>query len=225
MTFSELRSSVRTLLNEQTQNKYLDTDVDKFLDYGNKLFSVEAEILSSQLTVSWASGTAEKAISTFTRILKPKHVIWKWNTANARRLLPIQYIDLPWAQVPNQGTPTRYYWNNEQLGLWPTPNETADVMVIYAFSCASLSAGTDISQLPHRWHMAPVHYAVSQLAQKFGPPEKVSTAWSIWQKMVKDAQMLDRRPADPNDALQFRVMSSQDPSDYPQTGTYRPLEY
>src|SRR3990172_560008 len=135
MTLSELRASVRTMLNEETENKYLDTDVDKFLDYGNKLFSVETELLSSQLTVSWASGLAEKAITNFTRILKPKHIIWNWNTSNARRMLPIQYIDLPWAQVPNQGEPRNYYWNNEQLGLYPTPNQTSNVLVIFAFSC------------------------------------------------------------------------------------------
>jgi len=215
---SEVLKYCRTLLGETTQNKYLDTELIRAWDYAQKDFSKKTEILQTELSIAGVSGTKDYAMTSLTRPIKIRKIVWDWNTSNAYRLANMDFDDYPHGVENQTGRPQFYVVWNDQIRIYPTPDESKSFRVYYVFSASSIndtvafSANSEISQIPERWHQAVAHYAVAQMLEKYateqGIDAKIARMLSVYEKAVGDARLLENRPADETTPLGFKGLMS-----------------
>lgn len=188
MTFLEMINNVFRLMRDNNQNKF-DLDAVKQwinlgeIEYCNKTsFSVEKDE-----TIITTSGTQE-----YTLPDDYKSIIKVFIDGN-----PITYtsIENTIEATTQTGTPSTYYIKQNQIGLYPVPNTTFNLTIIYYSIGGNLLNDDDVSIMPKEHQFIPIFYAC-YLASIESDDSRQNTFYNLYQMELQRAMTDNNRKID-----------------------------
>jgi hypothetical protein len=170
-TLGELRTLVRTRLDEPSEVYWSDDDLNDFLNEATREIARRALNLESQETFTVHGGQAEygQADHGLTSLIMV-NVLYYQPTGNTMRY-PLQYTDvnngnaIPWfsTQDQTQAIPELFTaWGvvpDLKFTLYPTPSQDGECFIFYWRYPTTMVADGDVAEIPTGWHDLAVTYA------------------------------------------------------------------
>jgi hypothetical protein len=196
LTLSEYRARVRTLLNERTPSVYMDTEINDWLNDGQKDVAIKAKCIEATAqTISLVAGTASYS---FTGI-DPVAVL---STSIALiRITPKQF-----GHIRANGTGPQFYWTwNGSVYIYPTPSGTPGSLTLYAAGSPDpITNDGHVSNLPVQFSALIILYATYRGMIKAAKFQQAASLYSIYIKELGFHQTNDSAQYARPDALDER---------------------
>jgi len=199
-TLNQLGAEVYSRLGE-TSGFYTDAEIKQWLNDGVQDVCLQIEPLVSSTTASVVATTAEYAVtSTAINIRQVHHggsgawVVLKQTTYESLFESVSDWED-------STGTPTHWYWRQDTLGLYPTPdtNLSGGLRYLYTYLPAALSTGSDTTGLPEILDRAVIAYATYRCLDKDSGrnPQRAASALQEYARQLNQAgRVLNKQKKD-----------------------------
>lgn len=168
MTLSQLRTKVRSILQEPVAARWSNADIDSYLNDGLQDMAKTAERLRTK-EVAVAIGTAT---ITFPDDLLVLHSVY-WGDSSSKTELLLAQDTLP-ADDLTKDTPVYFYLLDGSIKLRPIPNVAKTIYFVYYWKPRLMVADTDIPEL-EKTENALISYAVYRAYFEDGDPR--ATLW------------------------------------------------
>lgn len=219
MIFSTWNDEVRSGLQEPAEKFFTNVEIDRWLNYGIKLFARETHILKATADYTWAADAQEVALSTVINSAKRlrshiEEAHWKVGTASAGVTLNVSMREV-WkydsdrhAVDSTSATPKYLYYNPyaDKIGLYPTPSDTGTLTIFYSYEIDDYDSDEDTDALLDPWYIDICAYAIGRGQLKDVDHFSASDA-SIsndrFQGAIRKAKMQIYLRAFPNQTIDF----------------------
>jgi hypothetical protein len=171
-TLAQLRTLLRTRLDEPSESYWSDPDLTDFLNEACREIARRAMNLETLATFAVTAGKAAYGASdhNLTSLIMLGPLFYQ-PTGSGQYRYPLRYSDvnngnaIPWfsTQDQTQATPEIFTaWGvvpDLQITLYPTPSRAGQIFVNYWRYPATLAADGDLAEIPTGWHDLAVTYA------------------------------------------------------------------
>lgn len=155
MTLGEIRARVRRKLLEETEGFWSDEELNQEINDGYLDLAVDAKLLADPFTLTTASGQELYDL--------PDNLIAVRAVTFEGRDLP----RMPYAERSQDEGPPRFYQViGQKLRLFPTPDGTYTVTVLYYYRPERMANDFDVPEIPEEYHRLLVDYAVARALLK-----------------------------------------------------------
>lgn len=180
MTLAEVHSRVRSLLNDQGQQVFGQTEITNFVN--DWMAAIGAECHAFEKTTAFSTVAQTRTYNLSSDFVGMKWVLYNLTTT-LREVTHNQLKNITWNPISRYGTPLYYYLERTPsttistvLGLYPVPSASSEsVRYWYYYVPANLSSMTDRIPLPPGWDDSCVYYVCEKMKLKdreFGEAQK-----------------------------------------------------
>lgn len=199
MDRSTLRSQVRTRLGETSTGFYSDSDLDQWLADGVDYIAMAVEPIITTMTVDVTAVTGSAPYVGQGEYLLPdslisiKQVYFKDTNGKWSILGETTYEDL-WEQSPDWESdtadpPTKFYWRQDVLGLYPKPStaRTGALKVLHTCRPAEFTSDSATTGLPTWLDRAVVLYGIYRCRLKDRDEQRAAFAMAELTSAIRQA--------------------------------------
>ena len=188
MTGSELAEYARQVANGVGDTFWTDAEMYRYIWEASAVLATECRLIERSYTTTTVASTAAYAAPTYAMVIKRV-------TYNSSKLMPINFREydalVQNATVIPTGTPQYYYYWEDELTLYPTP-DAAYTLKIWSYNHPQAVTATSTIEVPPVWHLSMADFVVWKMLAKQMNFQAAAQFQSSWLETITKAKRWNR---------------------------------